>query len=321
MVMDKNKIQKLKKFIKPLGAFLSAASVVFIVISIYRLGFDFGDKGYTPAFIFIAVFGVLLKCISLILSADGWADLLKILAEGKDFDRNSARTIYIKSNIGKYLPGNVMHYVERNLFASGLGISQKRIAAGSAGEILIQIVAAFSMAVIMAGGLLSEAVSGVFGGRRRVFFLACICAVTIFCAAAFFARRRIKRLVSAAGGRGFFVLLLKALFKYALSLWLLGFVMVALYAYMGGSLSLKNINIIFSGYIIAWVLGFVTPGASGGIGVRELVIYILMKPLCGESLVITLGVIHRLITVVGDFLMYFAAVLKEKIKRKGERKK
>ena len=66
---------------------------------------------------------------------------------------------------------------------------------------------------------------------------------------------------------------------------------------------------VLSAYIVAWVLGYIVPGASGGIGIREMALYLLLGPLLGEGLVLALAVIHRLITIIGDFLGYLIVVL------------
>ena len=97
--------------------------------------------------------------------------------------------------------------------------------------------------------------------------------------------------------------------------------MVVLYCYMGGAFQPRTAALIISGYVIAWVLGFVVPGAPGGIGVRELVITLLLSGVMGEGLVVTLSITHRLITIIGDFLAYvlrFALVSGSETKEQGK---
>lgn len=49
--------------------------------------------------------------------------------------------------------------------------------------------------------------------------------------------------------------------------------------------------------------------ASGGIGVREFLITILLGSVVGTELVLMLSVIHRLITIIGDFLAYLVMLI------------
>lgn len=68
-----------------------------------------------------------------------------------------------------------------------------------------------------------------------------------------------------------------------------------------------------SAYIISWVLGFVVPGAPGGIGVREFVLTLLLGKTVGAELILTLSIMHRLTTIIGDFMAYLILLLiKEK---------
>lgn len=74
---------------------------------------------------------------------------------------------------------------------------------------------------------------------------------------------------------------------------------------------------LVAGYIIAWVLGFVVPGAPGGIGVREFVLTLLLGNVVGKELILTLSILHRLITIIGDFMAYVVRVFFSK-KNTGE---
>ncbi|TLY33094.1 MAG: DUF4175 domain-containing protein [Ignavibacteria bacterium] len=63
------------------------------------------------------------------------------------------------------------------------------------------------------------------------------------------------------------------------------------------------------GFTLAWLLGFVMPGASGGIGVREAVIVGLFGSSLGTGVAAGLAIVLRLITVVGDLLTFTIASL------------
>ncbi len=315
-----NKLKTIiKKSVKPLGQLLSLLSVIFIIYSVYKLGFDFGSIENIPLFIVIAAGGVLIKCASVLITGSAWADWLFFLAPDADKNRKGAISAYVKANIGKYLPGNVMHYVERNLFASGLGISQKKIALASLAEILGQVGGAFIIALIMSRHYLILAVNRVFNGNYTVPFIIMAAAVLCGVALLMILRSSISDFLKGYSVSQLLKVFIITIIKYILSLWLLGMVMVLLYIYMGGEGSIENINLITSAYVIAWVLGFITPGASGGIGVREIIIIFLLGAVVGEELIITLSVIHRLITIIGDFLIYFYVLGVNGIKNKKEK--
>ena len=57
-------------------------------------------------------------------------------------------------------------------------------------------------------------------------------------------------------------------------------------------------------YVLAWLIGLVTPGAPAGLGVREMVLLFLLKGFVSESDLILAVLVGRMVTVVGDG-MYF----------------
>ncbi len=74
---------------------------------------------------------------------------------------------------------------------------------------------------------------------------------------------------------------------------------------MGGQPRLSKVLRLIAAYMIAWVFGFVIPGAPGGIGVREMALTLLLAPVMGRDKIVVLSVMHRLVTVLGDVLAYF----------------
>ena len=100
---------------------------------------------------------------------------------------------------------------------------------------------------------------------------------------------------------------------------LLAAVMVLLVWYAKGMPDAGVIGTVISTYVIAWVLGYIVPGASGGIGIREAALLILLGPLLGGSLVSALALVHRLITIIGDFLGYLIVILQERKKEGAEK--
>ncbi len=119
--MNKSTIKKIGNII---GKIITILSLIFIVVAIYKLGFDFSSIKNIPAFISIVIVSGVLLCVSVFFMGTAWKMWISFFATDK-IPYVDTICVYAKANIGKYLPGNVMHYVERNLFASNLGVSQK----------------------------------------------------------------------------------------------------------------------------------------------------------------------------------------------------
>lgn len=315
--MKQDKVKILKKAGNYIGGIVAIVSVFFIGVAIYKIGFDFSLIKNIPIFIAVSIVCVLIKTATVYMMGTAWTQWLSFFSKNK-CKTIEAECVYAKANIGKYLPGNVMHYVERNLFAGKMGISQKKIAVSSLIEVLGLITVAAIISIMVSGTQLKDALFNIFGDRYvMVVVIAVILGVICVLLGVTLFRRRISVVIKEYELKDFIATLLKSALQYALVLILLGVIMVILYLYMGGDVTLRSASLIISGYIIAWVLGFVVPGAPGGIGVRELVVTVLLGPIVGKQMVLTLSVTHRLITVIGDFIAYlFMLVIQMKIRKK-----
>lgn len=58
-------------------------------------------------------------------------------------------------------------------------------------------------------------------------------------------------------------------------------------------------------FATAWVLGFITPGAPGGIGVRETILTSGLTPFIGASAAVSIAIVARIIAILGDFFFIF----------------
>ena len=169
---------------------------------------------------------------------------------------------------------------------------------------------AFLLAISVSAGQLVQSIRLIFGESYVRIILGVIAVgLAAVLAAAFLLRKKLTAQLKEYSLKEFGKTLAETMVLYGIVLIALGLIMVALYAYMGGEITWNNGSLIVSGYVIAWVLGFVIPGASGGIGVRELVITVLLGSVVGPETVLTLSVIHRLITIVGDFLAYLVMLI------------
>lgn len=307
--MNSEQKKLLKKGIKILGKLVSVLSIVFIVRAVYVLGFDFSAVENWGVFLGVTLLCTIAKCITVFMSGNVWYEWLSFFSGEKD-KRKEAICVYAKANIGKYLPGNVMHYVERNLFADKMGISQKKLAISTVMEVFSLVTVALVIAVVFSFNQLEQALHQVLGENYGMIILAVVLAgIAVVAVAVILFRKKLLGILKGYSIAEFVKTFLKNMVCYALVLGTLGAIMVVLYCYMGGQFTLESAKLIISGYIIAWVLGFIVPGAPGGIGVRELVITLLLSSVVGESLIVTLSVTHRLITIVGDFMAYLVRIL------------
>ena len=77
--------------------------------------------------------------------------------------------------------------------------------------------------------------------------------------------------------------------------------------------SLKDFIATTNIFIISWFLGYITPGAPGGIGVRETALILMLSPILGKESTLMASIILRLVTTISDviaFLLGYSLSLK-----------
>lgn len=308
------KLSQMKKYMKLVGNVVSALSILFVLSVFVRTDFHFSKVLNWKKFLLACILGIGIKTVTVFLSGSAWAAWLSFFAS-KRCSRKEALRVYAKANLGKYMPGNVMHYVERNLFAGKLAMSQKKVAASSICEVATLVFTAFLMGIVFAYPAIKNVVAGQAVLEKGLILGCVVVGILILAVAVFVLFNRNKCgqdrpfVWKKCGNCKLFVwTLLRCMLLYVAVLTGLGIIFVLLYCYQGGQPSLGQAFSMIASYTAAWVVGFVVPGAPGGIGVRELALITLLENSIGRDVVVTLGVWHRLITVIGDLMAYVVAI-------------
>jgi glycosyltransferase 2 family protein len=237
--------------------------------------------------------GALIYGVASLLLSAAWREILA--AERPPGPALAYHAVYGRTQIAKYLPGNCFHFVGRQVLGRALGHSQAALALASLVEagLLIAVAAGLALPLSMgrAGGwsLLLLAGAGLalalgFAAPRLLparFWPGARSPVTHGAGAA----RRLLR-----------ALALQAAFFAAAGgvLWLLAALLVAPQAAALGPLT------SISALALAWVAGFVTPGAAAGVGVREAVLMVALDGALGLEASAVVALAFRLLTTAGD---------------------
>ena len=146
----------IKKYLKYIGNLVTVVSIAFVIYAVFKLKIDF-EKLANPGAVLILFIGALGVTFTVYFLAYAWKNTLDYLSGRKNRYRDVA-FVYGKANIGKYLPGNVMHYVERNLFAAKIGLNQLDLAISSIIEVIGIIIVALLFSAVCAHEELLQAV-------------------------------------------------------------------------------------------------------------------------------------------------------------------
>ncbi|MCU7924163.1 MAG: hypothetical protein KZQ88_15850 [Candidatus Thiodiazotropha sp. (ex Dulcina madagascariensis)] len=202
--------------------------------------------------------------------------------------------IYGKSQIGKYIPGNIAHLAGRHAMGKAAGMSHASLALTS----IFEITGLFSAALIITliGG---NTITHQFDQLSWLPIAApLILIVYLFTPSILHRYRPTISLVSPA-------LMLQPLLYYLLFFLISGLALVLICFFTGKITLSVDSTLLLSAFAISWSIGFITPGAPSGIGIREAILILLLTPLSGEGPALILALLFRLVTVGGDVVFFF----------------
>ena len=217
----------------------------------------------------------------------GWINLLRHLNEF--VAAPVALAIYGMTVPAKYIPGNIFHLAGRQALGMARGIDGWRLAKASVYELTLIVAAGLLFSILILPQLLTYDRPGI----ASVFFL--------------IATSVTATVIYALSGRW----LLLAFLDQMIFLFCSALIFIVLIAYLAGDFdwALIRSQAIGGAFILAWVVGLITPGAPAGVGVRELVLITCLDGLIADEDVLSAVILSRLVTVLGDVLFFSMARL------------
>ncbi|CDX55523.1 conserved membrane hypothetical protein [Mesorhizobium plurifarium] len=283
-----------KAWLNRIGAFLGLAGVVFVGIRLHGYAGEIdlrrmGAGSYAAIAALAGVYGA-----SNLLLALGWRHLMRHL--GISVSRSWATRTYAISQLAKYVPGNIFQFAGRQAIGLAAGIGNGPLAKSTV----------YELAFLIVGGLLFSplVLPLAFTGLPNWFgWISFVGAVTI-----------VLWLAMRMGGADFGA----AAAFYLAFLALSGLVFATASDLAGGSSGIALYPAIAGAYVVAWLVGLVTPGAPAGIGIREAILMALLGGLSAEPVILIAVVIGRVITVLGDFLFFAGGQIAGRFYRVGD---
>jgi hypothetical protein len=210
---------------------------------------------------------------------------------------------YLKTNIAKYLPGNVWHFYGRISAATNAGVP---LSAATLSVLLEPILMMASALIItLLGSLQLGARLGLWAQAGQVLvLLAVLLSIHPLILNPVIQRlSQLKRKVTGSSGEA-------KPFKvehYPLLPLLgeLGFLLLRgsgfLLTFMAISpVSPGQLPLLYSAFSLAWLLGLVVPGAPGGVGVFEATMLALLDRLVSPGVLLSVVALYRVVNTLGD---------------------
>ncbi len=289
--MPKEKLKKIAYSIGKLLGFLGLAFVFYKLSTEYTL-----ESFYTKAKAFQSYlpFFILLNLFSSLIGIYVWHLMLKKYAR-RGFGYLVSYYYFAKTEIAKYLPGNLFHFVGRQAMASKLGISQVEMA-----KISLLFTLLLAEGTLIASTLCAFFSLSVAFNIKALLGLVTLGAilVTLFIYPIFTKYEK---------------LLLSAIFAFSIALQ--GVLLAWIIQLQLGEQNFSLFFEVAAIYILSWLIGFVTPGASGGLGVREgafIALAAFLHLSISQDIVLFSILFIRFINILVDLLMFLSTLFIEK---------
>jgi glycosyltransferase 2 family protein len=286
--------------LKYLGTALAIAAALFVVLRVWAESHNLSGLIVTVS-VPALISAVLLYASSGGLLALGWWFALKVAGVANPALDNSAAA-WLASQIGKYLPGNVGHFVARHLIASRQGARHTALVAAAVVETLVLIAASSAFALLIIGDLLLfyefEFV------QTELVWLTPLVALGLLYSGLWLGRKR--GWLESCSTRPVMLSELAVALALAIVFFSVGGLCFVL---MAPGLDMGDWILVLPWLAAAWLIGFMVPGAPGGLGIRELVLVLGLAPLVGQADAVMYAVMFRIVTVSGDGIMSLAGMI------------
>lgn len=290
-MFNKNNLKKILYFI---GKSLGIIGLVFVF---YKLSQEYSIETFSNKMVLLShtiPSLVVLNVLSLLIGIFVWYRLLRNYSQ-KTFPFLAAYYYFTKTDIAKYLPGNVFHYVGRQVLAAKLHLTQVEM-----GKISFLNIILLLTGTILASSLFAFVAKGTPLSILTLLGLSSMITIIILLYIYPSFPRKEKIMMN---------------LYIAVSIALQGVMLSIVIAYQSEAFS-TNLFMQCAGiYTLSWLIGFVTPGASGGLGVREGVFIAAMSYLhinIAEEIVLFSVLFIRLINIMVDVLLYLSTYTLEK---------
>lgn len=276
-----------KRALHWVGSALAVVGVGYVALRLHDYYAQI-DVGRFDALEWLTVFGfaLLYGCANCFLAFAWWNLLEKFKA------RTSwlwALKVYGVSQLAKYLPGNIFHLAGRQAMGMAAGVPGWSLAKSAVWEL----------------GLISFT-GGMFGllALPLLFPIVAVpAAVGVFAVGAGLIAVALSRFSGAPSAW--------ALCSYLAFLSVSGGLFAGLLDLVSDTSVSGNLSWLplIGAFVIAWLVGLVTPGAPAGVGVRELVLLFLLKGVVVEADLVFAVILGRLVTVLGDVMFFIVALV------------
>jgi hypothetical protein len=260
-----------KSILKICGNIIVIIALIFLVKKF--MSFDIKLSDFTkPKIIWSFVISTLVQSALLFVSCIPWLSFTRAFS-GKQIPYSKAMPVYTQSNILKYIPGNVFQYVGRNALAAEMNISHVDVASATIIDIFFYAGWTAVVSLIMLGGRIVKLVNK-YGQTIVITALIVIAVAAVILVFFYFKfkdkfKEYILKYRASLNKKNAKSLTIGILYYLGHNIILAIMYFICLKLTLGNDASIEELVSLTGAYLFAWIIGFITIGAPGGIGVRE----------------------------------------------------
>lgn len=277
-----------KTALKLLGAIISIASIGFVAIQLHQ---HIADTNLTAfgwqIWLSVVLLAIAYGCTSCLVGF-GWGHILRHLEISMSWPW--ILEVYGLSQLARYLPGNILQMAGRQAMGQAEGLPAWPLAKSTVLELALIALVGGLFSTLLLPLVSADPTTPLLNMLASLLFITLIVGFVLI----------VRRLLSASAA--------KAVAIYAVFLFLTGVIFFLTLRLVDAETPTALLSIIVGAYVVAWLLGLITPGAPAGIGIREVVLYALLSSQFDQPTILTAVVLGRIITVSGDFLFFLVAL-------------
>lgn len=300
----------MKKKLKLLGNLLTIGAVLLIIRKILSMDIDFSQFGSRPLLSALGV-SITVQTAVITFGCIPWLIFIQSLS-GRKIPFSEAMPVYTNSNIYKYIPGNVFQYIGRNQLAADMNISHVDVACATILDIFFSVLSTGVISALLLGSKLAELL-GKYGRNMLIIggagiALLIIAVIILKWKFSDKIKSYLMRYSKAFRPGNRRLLALGVLYYFGQNFVSSMSYFICMRLVLGSDAGIGETLTLTGAFMFAWIIGFVTPGAPGGIGIREAVmIYVSGDTFADKVMLFTLAM--RIASTTADVLAFLIGKL------------
>jgi len=282
-----NLLLRRKSTLNFLGIFFALIGMGFVVnrLLFYKNQLNWSDFSGISIAILIALMFV-YGCANILLAL-AWRKILMELGITISFSQTIQ--IYGKSQLAKYVPGNIFQFAGRQALGAAKNLPNKPLALSILWELGL-LASSGGIFFFLTLSLISSNVPFVF---CVILFVLVLC-IILWIARHFFSIR-----------------IAYAAILYVLFHFIAGCIFVVILLFFNSPMQFTNYIAVEGAYVVAWLLGMITPGVPGGVGIREMVLFWFLQGTIAPGDLLMTIILSRIVTIGGDVLFFLSSFFRK----------